>query len=245
MATISGKLAKFNPYSSDAVVPSAYSIGQRVQATNGREFMYVKAGASTLVAGNLLQAAATDTQFNAMSVIAAAIQTGGQPQQVTVTNGTTTIAANDFDGGSLVVDTTPDVGSEYTIISHTTGASGAAIILTLDHPLGTAWSTATKVTMKRNPAAGVIQGVATTPTGIAVGVAVYAIPAANFGWIQTKGLCSVLSDGTTFAIGSEVGTASGTAGSVTVYAAGTGHEKVGRNMQANSNGHNISIYLDL
>lgn len=242
MAALTGKLADFNPYSSVTTVPGAWKIGQKVLANNGKEFMYVKAGGSALVVGNLLQNSAQDTQFENMAVLAAAIQTGGVPQTVTVTNGTTTIAANDFDGGSVTVYTTPDLGSEYTIVSHTTGTSGAAITLTLDRPLNAAWTTSTKVSMKRHKAAGVIQ-MPTTQTGVPVGVAVFAIPAASFGWIQTKGMCSVLSDNSTFAVGSAVGTSLATAGCVGVNVAGTTHTTVGNALMANASGHCISVDL--
>lgn len=245
MAQATGKIASINFYSSTTTVPGAYSVGQRVPANNGKEFMFVKAGAVALVPGTLLQSSVQDAQFENMSVAAAAIATGGTPQTVTVTNGTTTVAANDFDGGSVVVYTTPDLGSEYTIVAHTTGTSGATLTLTLDHPLLTAWTTATKIVMKRHVASGVIIA-PTTQTGVPVGVAVYAIPAASYGWIQTKGMCSVLSDASTYAVGSELATpCSNTAGAPKVYAAGTTLCRVGYVLEAQASTHNISMMLAL
>jgi hypothetical protein len=244
MAQATGKLASINFYSSTTTVPSAYQVGQRVMANNGKEFMYVKAGAVTLVVGNLLQSAAEDTQFENMAVLAAAIATT-LPQTVTVTLGTTTVNANDFDGGSIVVYTTPDAGSEYTIVAHTTGTSGQNITVTLDHPLATAWTTSTKINMKRHIASGVIVA-PTTQTGVPVGIATYAIPAASYGWIQTKGMASVLSDSSTYAVGSELGTpCANTAGAPAVYAAGTTHAKVGYVLQAQASTHWVSIMLNL
>lgn len=247
MALITGPsfLSYIDLYGSDTTIPSGMYIGAKAYGDGGKIFRYALAGGSALVKGNLLQTKAEDTQFENMSVLAASIASAGSVQTVTVTNGTTTVAAHDFDGGSLSVYTTPDGGSEYTILGHTTGGSGASLTVTLDRPLQAAWTTATKVNMKPNPWSAVIQAPATTQTGIPVGVAIYAIPASAYGWVQTHGQCAVLSDGSTFAVGSEVGTPSGTAGCVTVYAAGTTHAKVGSVQQAAASGHWISVFLQI
>lgn len=250
MASLAGvaTLSLQDIYSQSATVPGAQQVGQLGVSPEGKMFRYALAGGSSLVVGNLLQSSATDSQFIAMAIPATqAIATGGTVQTVQVTNGTTSVTVNQFDGGSVVVDTTPDGGSEYTILGHDnkTITSGGTLNLTLDHALQTAWTTATKVTMKRSPWSGVIQFPASTPTGIPVGVAVYAITNAQYGWVQTHGACAVLSDGQTFAVGSEVATPSATAGSVTVYAAGTTHARVGTTQEANSLGHWISVFLQI
>ncbi len=233
-------------YASDTV--QNFPIGTLAFADYGQKmFRYAKVGASALVAGNLLQEAAEDTQFEDMAVTASPIvlvQNGSQT--VNITNGTTTVVPADFVGGSVVVSVTPDLGHEYTILGITgTLTSGGALVVTLDHPLTTAWTTSTKVTMKKNPWSGVIQAPATTPTGMAVGVAPWAIPASAYGWVQTHGLAQVLSDGSTFAVGSEVGTPSGTAGCATVFAAGTTHQQIGVVRQAADSGKNISVFLQI
>lgn len=228
---------------SDATIPGGLYVGKLAFGTQGQMYRYALAGGSSLVVGNLLQAAAEDTTFENMAVTASAIATAGALQTVNVTNGTTTVSANQFDGGSISVYTTPDGGKEYAILGHTTGGSGAALVVTVDRPLGTAWTTSTKINMKRSPWSGVIQAPATTQTDMPVGVALFAITNAQYGWVQTHGLCAVLSDGSTFAVGSDVGTPSGTAGAVTVFAAGTTHTSVGIARQAAASGHWISVFL--
>lgn len=245
MASVTQKLSNINLYSSTTVVPSAYQVGMKVDGVNGKSFRYVLAGASNLVVGNLLQSAVADTQFINMAVTASAIATGGSAQTVNVTNGTTTVAANQFDGGSISVYTTGGdlIGNEYTIVSHTTGTSGAALVLTLDRPITVAWTTSLKVNMMRSPWSGVIQA-PTTQTGVPAGVAIFAIPAASYGWVQTKGITAVLSDSSTYAIGSEVGTpCANTAGAPAVYAAGTTHSRVGTVLQAQASTHAVAINL--
>lgn len=246
MATLTGvaTIAVNDLYTSDTTIPGGLVLGQLAVDAGGRFFRYALAGASNLVVGNLLQEAAEDTQFENMAVLASSIATAGALQTVQVTNGTTTVNAHDFDGGSLVVYTTPDLGREYTILSHTTGTSGATLTLTLDRPLQNAWTTSTKVTMKRSPWAGVIQ-FPTTQTGMPVGVAVYALPSASYGWVQSHGSASVLSDNSTFAVGSAVGTSLATAGAVGVNVAGTTHTTVGVARQANASGHNVSVFLQI
>lgn len=244
MAKIAGypTIADLDLYTSYTVVPSGIYLGQKFPGQNGKEFTFALAGASALVVGNLLQNSANDTQFDDMAVPAA---TAAGLDSVTITNGTTVVTANQFVGGSLLVSVTPGLGEEYTIVGHGTATSGSAWVLQLDRPLRTAWTTSTKVSARRSLFSGVIQMPATTQTGIPVGVAIYAIPAGEYGFIQTDGIASILSDGSTFAVGSMVGTPSGTAGCITVAAAGTTKTIVGNSIRAAASGKTIQVDLKL
>lgn len=232
-------------YTTDAT--KNHPVGQIGFANHGKIFRYTLVGASNLVAGNLLQESVEDTSYENMAVLASPIilQQNG-PQVVFVTNGTATITSEQFAGGSLVVYTTPDLGLEYDILSITgTLTTGGALTVTLDRPITTAWTTSTKVVMKRSPWSGVIQAPASTQTGMAVGVAPWAATAAQYAWVQSHGVSQALSDGSTFAVGSDLGTPSGTAGCVTVFAAGTTHQRVGVSREAAASGHNISVFLQI
>jgi len=126
--------------------------------------------------------------------------------------------------------------------------TGGALKVWVDKPLRYAFTTSATVTMRQNVFNGVIQFPASTPTGVPAGIAIFAIPASTstapvYGFVQTRGLASVLSDGSTFAVGSAVGTPSGTAGAVTVYAAATTKTIVGNAMQAAASGHAIAVNL--
>ncbi len=212
-------------------------VGQQAfDADGGKIFRYSLVGASTLVMGNLLQESAQDTTYENMAVGTAA---AAGDAYIQVTNGTATITNAQFVGGSISVYTagTVAIGDEYTI---------TAITGTLtDRPLRAAFTTSAKVVMKRSPWSGVIQAPATTQTGMAVGVAMTAATALYYTWVQTHGVASVLSDGSTFAVASEVGTPSGTAGAVTVYAAGTTHMKVGVAREAAASAHAINVFLQI
>lgn len=216
-------------------------IGTTFQTNNGKTFRYALVGAAALVTGDLLQEAAQDTQFENMAVLAAAVGA----TSVTVTNGTTTITANQFVGGTVGVYTAGGTAicEEYEIIGHTTGTSGAAITLYLDEPIRVAWTTSAKVNMKRSIWSGVIQYPITTQTGVPAGAAVYQLAAAGYGWVQTHGQTTMLSDNSTFAVGSAVSPSLSVAGAIGVNVAGTTHTNVGVVRQAKASAKGISTFL--
>lgn len=211
----------------------------------GKAFRYVLAGGATLVVGNLLQASAVDTTYVNMVVRTAAV--AGQ-DYLEITNGTATITSEQFKGGSLSVYTAGTIGvaDEYTILGVTgTLTTGGALTVQLDRPLRAAVTTSATVNMRRSPFSGVIQFPASTQTGIPVGVAIYPVALNQYGWIQSHGQCGVLSDGSTFAVGSNVGSVSGTAGAVTVYDAATTLASVGIAQQAAASAKGISVFLQI
>ncbi|SRR5258708_2740301 len=248
MASINGVglISAADLYVTTAAPGENMAIGQLFYDTlNGKMFRYALAGASDLVIGNLLQESAEDTTYENMTVGTAGAVGDAFLQ---ITNGTATITSAAFTGGSISIYTagTITVGDEYTITGITgTLTTGGALKVYLDRPLRTATTTSAKVVMKKSPWSGVIQAPATTQTGMAVGVAIYIIPATQYGFVQTHGVCSVLSDGSTFAVGSDLGTPSGTAGCVTVFAAGTTHQRVGVSREAAASAHCISAFLQI
>ena len=243
MSSVSGRptLSWIDLYASDTTIPSGYYLGQIADGPDGKTFRYALAGASALVVGNMIQSSAVDTQFNDMAVPAAvALGTIGN---ITITNGTTSVTANQFVGGTLEVSVTPGLGDEYTIVGHGTATSGSAWTVVLDRPLRTAWTTSTKVTVRRSPWSGVIQSPATTLTGTTAGAAIYAIPAATYGWLQTGGVGAALSDASSILVGSPVAVPSGTAGAVILGA--TNLKEVGQAMRAAATGKTIPIFFTL
>ena len=237
------KLGWIDLYTSDTTVPSGYSLGMLQYGSDGKAFRYAKAGASALVVGNVLQSPAIDTQFDDMAVAAnVAIGAAGA---IVLTNGTTAVADQDFVGGTFEVSVTPGLCDEYTIVGHGTAANGAALSVYLDRPLRTALTAASsKVTLRKSPWGGVIQA-PTTLTGVTCGVAVYAIPAGQYGWIQTKGVASVLSDNSTGAVGSALSNSAATAGAAGVFVAGTGRSMIGHANRALSSGKGVPVYLNI
>jgi len=168
-----------------------FKVGQLTVDSFGNRYRYVKAGLAPLVAGNLLQEPAEDTQFVSMAV-PAIVAIGAT--SITVTNGTTTVAAGDFVNGLLTISTSTGIGQSFHILGHTTGGSGAAVTYNIDRPLLVALSTSSKVSVRKNPYDGVIQYPVTTQTGGAVGFARIANTLSTYGFIQSGGDTPVLFD---------------------------------------------------
>lgn len=247
MASISGTglITAADLYQSNALPGAELEIGQLLLGKLGKGFRYILAGASNLVVGNLLQESANDTTYANM-VVGTAGAVGDTFVQVT--NGTATITALQFKGGSLSVYTagTVAVADEYTITDVTgTLTTGGALNVYVDRTLRSVFSTSATVNMKRSPWSGVIQ-FPTTQTGIPVGIAIFPTTAAQYGFVQTKGVGSVLSDGSTFAVGSDLSSKSGTAGAVTVGTAGTTFVRIGaaRQVAAAAKGISAMIQID-
>ena len=194
-----------------------HALGQQVQTVDGRKFRYAKCGATATVTGDCYSSAAQDTQFESM-VSPTLTPIGGT--LVYTTNGTTTVAANDFDEGYLMVETSTGIGQSSQIVSHTTGASGAAVNYTIADPLKVATATTSTISVFKNPFDDIVIQAA-TPVASTAGIAQFAIVAAEFGWIQTGGPAACLWDATVAAVDNlGVAPSTTTVGAVTVaYAA--------------------------
>ena len=201
----------------DSSTTQHHELGAEFRDKWGRTFRYAKAGASNLVAGNYLQGPAQITTHQVMTPSAAAIGATSVSATLGVTNAVT---ANQYAGGFLVVDTTPGNGYAYVIKSHPAAEADAACVFTLGEPLKVALTSSSRVSLMRNPYDGVIQSPVTTLTGAPVGVAVFAIPAGEYGWIQTKGVAPALVAGTP-AVGSTVGLPGSAAGAAVIDGAAT------------------------
>lgn len=182
-------------------------LGCKAMTGDGREFRFVQAGGTSLVAGKLQQSAAEDTSnWENLAVAAAAIGA------TTVTTTTTvTAAANLFAGGTLNISVTPGVGYSYKVKSNT-AATAATTVITLEDPLIVALTTSSRIDIIPSPFANVIVN-PTTATGAIVGVATYIITNAQYGWIQYKGPANVLAQGTVV-VGTQLAASSTTAGAV-------------------------------
>jgi len=192
-------MARFTQHSEvlgqDDFVSSAtqlHRIGTRAFSDDGRTFRYVLAGAADLVAGNAIQSSAIVPNHLANTAPAVAIGA----KSFSYTPGATVGAANLYADGFLQVDTTPGEGYTYSVSGHAAIASSTAFTLNLKDQIQIALTSSSRIGLIANPYRGVIQFPATTATGTLVGVATYIITAAQYGWIQTWGACSVLIAGT-------------------------------------------------
>lgn len=232
-------------YASTATPGEGLSIGQMaIDGKTGKYYRYALAG-ELLVMGNMLQAMVERATYINMAVGTAGV-VGDQYLQVT--NGTSTITALEMIGGQVSVYTagTIPVGDSYTITGlGGTLTTGGSMYVYLDRPLRYAVTVSAKVNLKQSPWSKVIQCPITTLTEMCVGAVIYPIPSAAYGWVQTHGECTVLSDGSTFAVGSDVQQPGATAGSIGVYAAATNHQRVGVARTAQASTHGTVMFLQI
>lgn len=231
-------ISSANLFESETVKSQA--LGTRIVGDNGSEFRYVKAGA-LLVAGNVLQSPAMGTDHNALVVVSG---TKGS-NEVVVTLATAAATKDLYADGLMSINVTPGLGESYIISGHAAQTSTTGnLTLILAEPLRTTLSTATRVALKKSPYNGVIQSPVTTLTGSSVGVAYFAIPSGEYGWIQTKGLCSVLSDNSSIIMGSAVEVSLSVAGSAAL--GGTaGTQRLGTSLQAKDSTKVIVVDLNI
>lgn len=188
---------QYNTYAAevgnDNVPRSRWPVGTKMVLQDGREFRFGQAGASTLAVGKLDVAPAIGANFDNL-VVPAAVAAG--EKEVTITNGATAIAAGDFADGYLNVEDDAGEGELYKIKSHTVdGAGGAAVTVTLYSGLKVALTTASTVGLAPSPYRNVIIH-PSPPVSLVVGVPNAELTTLRWGWFQTRGVASVLADGT-------------------------------------------------
>lgn len=218
-----------------------HRLGTRAVDKAGRVFRYCQAGASDLVAGNLIQAAAPIPNHLANTPPAVAIGA----TSFSYTPGATAGAANLYEDGFLQVDTTPGNGYMYRIAGHAaiTASTAFDLFLAPDDGVQVALTTSSRVGLIQNLYKNVIQS-PTTKTAAVVGVAVYPIVATQYGWILTFGPAPVLINGTP-AVTAPVVNGVTTAGSVDVWTAAAQPTAtyVGEMMQVGVSGKNNAVYV--
>ncbi len=170
-------------------------LGAIATTGDGRYFRYAKVGATALVPGQVYQGPASDVT-NQSPVGGLAV---GQAQATGASSFTistsTTLAANGLAGGFRSVAVTPGQGYNYKVKSNSATSSATGANIVLEDPLLTNLSTASRVVFSLNQYNGIVV-MGQAPTAAVVGVAVYPVVAAQFGWIQTRGPASTLIQGT-------------------------------------------------
>lgn len=194
-------------------------LGSYTETQDGRGFRYFKNGAVIAVPGKVFQGPAQDTiNQNPAGGLAVTAQSIGD-FTVTLT-GSLTLAADALAGGWMSVAVTPGQGYLYRVKGNLAVTAAANCLVTLEDPLQIALTTASKVVFQVNPYNGCLVAPATLTSAV-TGVPVYAVAAAGFGWMQTKGPASCLQTGTG-TCGTALGVLQGgTIGSLAPAVAGT------------------------
>lgn len=223
------------PYSLDTANPEV-EIGQKIFGENGSEYVFVKAGASPLVVGDLLQAPAEDTGDQGIAATSTAVGA------TSITTAAMTVTANQYAGGYVVVTVTPGLATRYRISSHL-AYTAAAATFNLEEPIQVALTASSRLDFIPSPYNGVIQA-PTTLSSAVVGVAVNDIAASQYGWIQTKGVCAVKNDAAgALTVGVALMPSSSVGGAVRVATAG--NPIVGRALTGIASGEVGSAIISL
>jgi len=227
-----------------------FELGTRGYTRDGRVFRYVRAGASALVAGEVMQSPATIAGHLTRAVHTTS-QTGFGSTLISLTCGST-VAAQFYNEGYLMIASGAGQGVQYQIKNHPAVSTGATGAFTLydDDAVTVAITATSTVSLIPNKYSGVIEMPVTTATGVAVGVACYPIAITQYGWIQTWGPCPVRG-GDTNAIGSAIDGVSSTAGRARAFVAiGTSGDStlytgqaIGYLLQANVDGQFVAMDL--
>jgi len=127
-----------------------WPLGTKMVLQDGREYRFGKAAATNIAAGKLCAATANGANFDELAVPAAVAV--GQ-RTVTITNGATAIATDDFEDGYLNVEDDAGEGYLYKIKSHGIAGGSASVDIELASPGGlvVAWTTSTTVGLMTNP----------------------------------------------------------------------------------------------
>lgn len=213
----------------------ATMVGQKFQTSGGQTVTLASNGAVAVVAGVLVQSEAEVTAFEklAMTVPAAYPATAGLSQFL-VTNGSTVLNVNKYQGGYAIVAAGTGIGQMFRIASHQAGTNAGTFVVNTEEPIVTTLDATSKITLQQNPYANVIISPASTATAGAVGITLYALAASTapsynatsgalttagvsqYGWIVTHGLVSCLIDSTVTNVGYPLGVSKTTAGTLGV-----------------------------
>lgn len=166
-------------------------LGAYATTGDGRYFRYAKVGATALVPGSVYQGQANDVvNWNPVGGLGVGQANATGAVSFTV-SASTTNAVNVLAGGQATIVAGTGAGYSYQVLSNSAKSSATGMVITLTDPLVTNIGTSTRVNFYPNLYNGVVIW-GTTGTAPIAGVAVYPVVAASFGWLQTRGLASVL-----------------------------------------------------
>src|SRR3990167_3855360 len=213
-----------------------HELGGVMAFADGRRFRWGRAAATEIATARLCQQTLNDANWDEL-VVPTARAIGDR--RVTITNGTAAITVDLFAGGYLNVENDAGEGYDYTILSNSAAGNAGTLTVDLKEALQIAWTTSTTVNVFAHPYGRVIVNPASGATAMIVGVTPRIIPASAYGWWQTWGPASVLTDGgATPVINEQVIDSPNVAGAVIATASTAGGEEfyVGVTMEVSADG---------
>lgn len=166
-----------------------YAVGTKLECSDGRIWRYgyfiAAVAAARLASVDYSEASETTAIDNGVTAAAAGAT------EVTITSASLNQTKNAHAGSYLMIEDDAGEGYLYPIIANDAGAANA-VVFYLAVPLQVALTTASDIQLVACPYANLIIG---SPTDSLIkGVTMSAPSAADYGWIQTRGLAPVLCD---------------------------------------------------
>lgn len=183
----------------------------------GRVYRYACIGGVTAAVGKLYQQAAPIPDHLALTAVAEAIGAGSAADPITVTPGATAGAANLYSEGLLSISDGTGAGLAYRVSGHKAITASVAFNLYLDPDdrIAVALDSTSRYGLTHSVYQNIIL-VPTARTGVICGVAVSPATNGYYGWVQSRGPCAVLINGTP-AVTSPVANSATTTGAVDVW----------------------------
>lgn len=175
-----------NPYGTS--LTQLFPIGTKL-VQGDRTWRYTKNGAVGLIAGAVLQSAATLHADADDDIVVGATAAAGTYAVTLTSSANLACAANTYREGYLFVNDEVGEGHAYKIKSHAALAGTANTIFYLYDPIVVALTTSSQVGLVKNPYADVV---AFAASRTAIGIAPRAVTAAHFFWMQTGGPAAVI-----------------------------------------------------
>jgi len=215
---------QFNTYAAPTVAGQERTpLGTRLIMQDGREYRFYSVVTTVPVIGNMVQRAAPVANDVNRAGIAANGAVGSRNPTLT-TGGAVT--ANFYAEGYFNLSvanaaaTAGSSGQVYVVDNHLAGTTATVYNLAAGHAIrSAAIDTTTRVDLIQNPYKNCIQSPITTLTSHPIGACVSTLATLQMGWIQTRGMASILTSGTVV-IGEQVIVPAGAAGAVGPNSAG-------------------------
>ena len=182
-----------------------HPLGTRMVLPDGRVYYYAKNSSAAISSGGVIVDGIAAVAAHDMDVAATATSAGA----ITFTSGTSlTVTKDQYADGYALFNDGPGEGECYRVQSNTAvaGATGLSITIDDDSGLATALTTASLFGLAYNPYTDVkaLDGDSTQTTG-PLGVTTMPLTASYYCWIQTSGICSVLSGAVVAIVGDAIG----------------------------------------
>lgn len=222
-----------------------HPLGTVRRLSDGREFIYCKAGAANIAAGVLVQSAVVDSANVANLAVTAVANVGDKSIAFTMGDSAAANTANAYQDGYAYINTGAGNGCLYKIKSHAAIAANANGTLYLYDKLRSNISNATsKISLIKHPCDAVIVH-PSPPTASLIGATTFPVTTAYYFWAQKKGPATVLFNGTVVN-GDAVIASSAVDGSVMPSANGQETEaQVGMCIANNANAHWGTVLLNI